>query len=812
MYTLDKSIHEYRPAIRLTAVFSRTTLRRVHWVTLGGLTICYTGYFASLHVLDGAYQYQLLGGGLVFTSLWLEQFLTFVYHNSHYYRGLNSIIGLEDEPVSGATYEVAEATLKRQEDMTRAFIESDLGRTVMLRSGLTIETINTYLESNRRKLPATAVQLPEERVFTLIELGKYLLTHDPSFATLLKENGVREELFVGAMNWVIGGHIAKKRTERWWSKDNLSRTQGIGQGWAYGVAYHLQKFTRDIRTSAVFSTLTNHTPFAEEKIADIESALAKDQAANVLIIGEPGVGKMDLVMAVQNRIKTGKALDAIAGKHIFVLDTNRLMAVYATKQDLEVALIEMCQESLNAGNTIIAIENFSTFLREAESIGVHVPELLDEYLALPQLQFVATDTPGNYHQYLETLGAFTRRFVEVLIDTPELGATTRLLQDIALAQEAKHGVLFTYAGLHAVSVAADRYIVDGVMPDKAVDLLLDVASAAREQQLPLITEDFVYQVTSDKTGVPAGPIQDEEREQLLHLEDKLHRQVIGQEAALSAIARTMRRARTGIQDAERPIGSFLFLGPTGVGKTETAKALAKIFFGGEDKLQRLDMSEYSGEAALEQLIGTNERAGSLANLLREHPYSVVLLDEFEKAHHTAHDLFLQVLDEGHFTDGRGQSINARNCIIIATSNAGSDLIQRTVAQRKDIDHLNSKIIDHIIKEGIYRPELINRFDNTIIFEPLTMPEQTQVAGLMLHGLHDRIEEKGYQLELANDLVTLLAEKGYDPEFGARPMQRVMQDILEEKIAQLIIAGKVQKGDTITLSASDFSEAELAVVD
>jgi len=296
----------------------------------------------------------------------------------------------------------------------------------------------------------------------------------------------------------------------------------------------------------------------------------------------------------------------------------------------------------------------------------------------------------------------------------------------------------------------------------------------------------------------------------LHLEDKLHQQVIGQEAALSAIARTMRRARAGIQSAEKPIGSFLFLGPTGVGKTETAKALANIFFGGEGNMQRIDMSEFSGDDALEKLIGDGETGGTLPTMLREHPYSVILLDEFEKARQPVHDIFLQVLDEGMFTDSRGTKVNARNTIIIATSNAGSKLILRTVQQRGELATLAQEIIDSIIKEGIYRPELINRFDSTIIFEPLNVAQQTEVASLMLGGLYERVKDKGYEVSVGADLLDVLVEKGYSPEFGARPMQRVLQDVVEEKIAQKIISGEVHKGDTIKLSRADFSEEELNV--
>jgi ATP-dependent Clp protease ATP-binding subunit ClpA len=238
--------------------------------------------------------------------------------------------------------------------------------------------------------------------------------------------------------------------------------------------------------------------------------------------------------------------------------------------------------------------------------------------------------------------------------------------------------------------------------------------------------------------------------------------------------------------------------------------LAAIFFGGEHNMQRIDMSEFSGDDALERLIGTEVESGALADMLREHPYCVLLLDEFEKATRLVHDLFLQILDEGNFTDARGARVNARNTIVIATSNAGSQLIIRTVQQRQSLAHLAQDIIDNIIKDGVFRPELINRFDSTIIFEPLTLEEQGQVASLMLGSLYKRIKERGYDLSVGKDLLQVLVEKGYSPEFGARPMQRVLQDIIEEKVAQKIISGSVARGDTIALTRADFTDKELAV--
>lgn len=804
MYTLADSIKDYRPAIMLAHYIPRERLTQLR---IGGfsLTVLLGSAAAALpFTLYAEYAPIALGLTCISGALWLDQLLAYSYHNSYYFYGLNSIIGSEDEPVGGATYDVAAALYRSETDVAYGFCTSPLGTEVLLRCGLTQDAVADYLQNPRQKITTESIPLPQTEIFTLIGLGKFLLQTDSVFAKLFTKHGIKAEDYLATLRWIIGTHHKQKRQARWWSKDRLAKNPGIGQELTYGTAYLLQQYARDIRTSAIFSTLSYNPPLAVSKIIEIEQTLTRAKTANALIIGEAGVGKMDLLMAIQKRMHSGEALSAIVGQHFVVLDTNRLFAVHADKQSLEVAFLQIFDQAAAAGNTIIVIENLSTVVREAQALGVFLPELLDEYLATPFLHIIATDTPGAYHTYLEPLGAFTRRFVEITIDKLDLSATSKVLESVALAQESRYQCLFTYPSLSAIATTADRYIIEGVMPDKAIELLIDVATRATEYGQTIITADFVYTVVSQKTGIPTGPIQDTERDTLLHLEDTLHRQVIGQQPALASIARTMRRARAGIQAADKPIGSFLFLGPTGVGKTETAKALANIFFGGVDKMQRLDMSEFSGPDALIRLIGDGEHSGVLADMLREHPYCVLLLDEFEKADRGVHGLFLQILDEGVFTDARGTEVNAHNTIIIATSNAGSALIIKTVAQRQALQHLTSDIISYIIGEGIYRPELLNRFDSTIIFEPLTREEQGLVATLLLTRLRDRIEDRGYQLEVLPDVIEFLTRHGYSAEFGARPMQRLIQDVLEEAIAQKIISGEAQVRNTITLAGKDLS--------
>ncbi len=798
MYSLKDAIRHHRPAVNLGNILARPWMHRLRIL------------FASIALLTGlasigltalgqsVYANYVIAITLMSTALWIEQLLIYSYHNYFYFFGLNSIIGLDKRPVKGSTYEVAEALSYSQDDIGKGFATSRLGELVLLRSGLRPEQISAYLTAPRTPITAEQIPVDGSNLITLITIGTYLLQNDTSLKQVLATSGVQPEQFLGALSWVVLSVHNHKRRERWWGKDMLSQTQGLGRSLTYGHTYYIQKYTKSIYSSAVFANLTRNYDFTLPFVLQLEEALARNQSANALIVGAEGVGKMDIVIALADRIKRGEAITSVMDQVFIALDTDALFSTHSDKSEFERTFIVLMNESARAGNITLVIENISTFIKEAEALGVYIPELLDQYLSMPELHVIALDTPQNFHNVLSKSPGFVRRFDEILIEEPGQQSTILLLESIAPHNE-QNGI-FTYPALEAIAIGADRYLVDGVMPDKAVMLLTDIAS--RTPEGGLYTAETIYSIIATKTGMPVGPVTQGERDLLLHLEETLHARVIGQNAALTAIARTMRRARAGIVNSERPLGSFLFLGPTGVGKTETAKALAYTFFGDEEKMIRLDMSEYSTEDRLGHLIGNSEEGGVLPALLQEHPYTVLLLDELEKATRVVHDVFLQILDEGMFTSGQGNRINARNTIIIATSNAGSRHIIDALQTGVDLNTLSREIIDKIIDEGIFRPELINRFDNTIIFEPLSENQQQSVAQLMLRSLSERIESQGYRLTITPALLVALVHKGYDPVFGARPMQRVIQDVIEEAVAQKIIGGTIQKGDLITLDIAD----------
>jgi len=816
MNTLQSEIRRYAPAIVLDSVLPRTERRMltrflgVVLFLLGGIVVGYIGYDSvragSLDVssLEGSARY-FAGAFLILFGPYAVLLQLSFFYNTLYFRGLRVILREELTDEEGITQEVAAVCLKSSDDLTRGFITSSYGKEIMLRTGIDTSGHDAYLRSSRTIIHPHTLPLKAHSFLTLQDVGEYLLENDASFKTFLFAQGITPELFKGANEWVSRGRMLHKQKRQWWSKDNLGKIGGMGRDLSYGVAYELKRYMRSINTTSVLSLVLNNTAYANEVITKVETILSRSKAANVILVGEPGVGKMDMLIELGRRMREGHSVVSLSAKRLVVLDTDAFIATHNSKETFELAFLKLMLQTEHAGNIIVVIENISSFMASVAALGVDVGELLGRFLSSPDVQLVATIDPGSYHQSLEGNQEFLQHFSPVIIEKPDLTSTIRVLEEATWKHEHRYNIFFTYPALVRIAESADQYIVDGVMPDKAVSLLSEVASEAMQERRMLVHVAFVDACVSKKTGIPTGPVLERERELLVHLEDVLHERVVGQHAAIQAISSTMRRARAGIESKERPIGSFLFIGSTGVGKTETAKALAHVFFGNEDKMMRFDMSEFSDTDGLARLIGVSGKVGVLASALREHPYGVLLLDEFEKSAPPVRDLFLQILDEGMFTDARGTRINARNTIIIATSNAGSDMIWELMQSGKRPTDSKDEIINTIVERQIFKPELINRFDAVVIFEALGEVEQRKIASFMLKDLEDRISDRGYTLVINDVLLTVLMKEGYDPKFGARPMRRAIQDIIEEKIALKIIEGGLRPGDTIEFTEADFTE-------
>lgn len=789
---LQQEVRFFRPALSLNRSFGRG-LRRV----LRKISIFLLILFIVLEIiLQAIAQISTLVEPVSFLAVFVDNaptirgllFITLAtsfiflmiesFFNSRYLKGVASSTRVaKGRSAQGITYEVADVLEFSYSDLTASFCTSIYGRTILARCNIFDDAISGFLSGNRTKITPKVLILPKHGFLSLSELADTIFKADKDFANFLFSNGVNDTMYKGSTEWVSRSLFENKFKEAWWLEDNLLHTEGIGKDWAYGGAYLLSRFAKDPSAGSVFSSLSTENNYASEKVKQLETILARDKEANALLIGDQGVGKRDIIVLLEQKILHKETIGVLENRRVLDFDTNAFLAAYGEKNLFEQALLKLLEQTKNAGNIILIIDDMPVFIKSAESLGSDVTALMDSYLSSRDMQVIATSDPVSYHEIIEARPQLMQRFESVQIESPDFSSTIRILERVAEEYERKNRVVFTYAAIQTIIEGADRYIVGGVMPDKAVDLLVEVVPVALSESQKNITKDVVEAYITKKTDIPVGKITKKEQNTLLHLEEILHKRVVGQEEAVEIISNAMRRARAGIQSPDRPMGSFLFLGPTGVGKTETTKALAEVFFGDEDNMLRLDMSEYSSDDALERLIGSREQnsVGALVTLLKEHPHGVLLLDEFEKTTPSVMDLFLQVLDEGSFTSSRGETISARNLVIIATSNAGSDIIWKYTKEGRKVHEAKDEIIDAIIKKGIYKPELINRFDGVVLFHTLKEEHLESIAQLMLESLKKRIKKQGFELVVNDVLVSILVQRGFDPKFGARPMRRVLQE-------------------------------------
>ena len=416
-----------------------------------------------------------------------------------------------------------------------------------------------------------------------------------------------------------------------------------------------------------------------------------------------------------------------------------------------------------------------------------------------------TDQAG-YKNHIEAKAGLLSFFEKLDIEPLSERETTLVLEQRVPFYEAKQKLFISYPSLREIIKLSDRYVSDYVFPKKAVWLLEDAVEFAKSKKERVLLPKHVETVLEQKTKMPLGKLGKEEKETLLNLEGLIHERIINQNEAVREVSEALRRARSGVATKTGPIGGFLFMGPTGVGKTETAKALAKIYFGSEDNMIRLDMSEYQNKKDIDRIIGTAEEQGVLASAVRKNPFSLILLDEIEKAHPDLLHLFLQVLDEGYFTDGVGRRVVFNNSIIIATSNAGYKIILQSLEQGTQHEEVKRKILDHVFDEGVFRPELVNRFDAVVVFNALTRENLIDIAGLMLKKVQHNMKQKHIELVITEDLKQKVVELSYDPKFGAREMKRVIQDRVEDALAESLLKSEIKKGDKIKITP-DFKVTE-----
>ena len=625
----------------------------------------------------------------------------------------------------------------------------------------------------------------------------------------------------------------------------------------------------------------------ELEIERVIQVLSRRTKNNPCLIGEPGVGKTAIAEGLAQRIIEGNVPETIKDKRVVTLDLAAVVAGTKYRGEFEERLRKLMEELRNVGNVIVFIDELHTIIGAGAAEGaIDASNILKPVLARGEMQAIGATTLVEYRKHIERDPALERRFQPITVGEPTNEESLEILKGLRDRYEAHHRVKITDEALSAAVSLADRYITDRFLPDKAIDLIDEAASrvrlkahtappdlkalgekldilrnekeaAIRGQEFELaaklrdkeqhlrdelqnlkkeweqrkvtdeaaVVADDIAQIVAAWTGIPVKRLAEEERERLLKMEVILHQRVIGQDEAVRAVSRAVRRARAGLKDPKRPIGSFIFLGPTGVGKTELARALAESLFGDEEAMVRLDMSEYMEKHTSARLVGAPpgyvgyDEGGQLTEKVRRKPYSVVLFDEIEKAHPEIFNVLLQVLEDGRLTDGKGRVVDFRNTVIIMTSNVGATHLKKQGAmgfrsgdRERKYEDMKNQIMDEL--KRTFRPEFLNRVDDVIVFHPLAEEHLAEIVELMLHELTGRLADFALLLEVTGEAKALLAREGYDPVYGARPLRRVIQKRLEDEISEKLLQGIFTSGDTVIVSVLgdqlSISKGEVAI--
>ena len=693
---------------------------------------------------------------------------------------------------------------------------------------------------------------------------------------VLTEMGVKLDHLRQQVMTLLGGDAQSPHTGVYQDPSvNFPPPQGSSKRKPKSKTPTLDSFSRDLTQDAAEGRL-DPVIGRNKEIERVVQILSRRTKNNPVLIGDPGVGKTAIVEGLAQRIVENQVPEILGNKRVVALDLSAMVAGTKYRGEFEDRLTKIVAEIKNAGDVVVFIDEMHTIVGAGAAEGaIDAANILKPSLARGEIQCVGATTLDEYRKHIEKDAALERRFQPIMVDEPTLEESIEILKGLRDRYEAHHAVKIGDDAIEAAVQLSFRYISDRYLPDKAIDLIDEASSRVRlanyvvpddikegenrlqelikekeeainaqeyekaaqlrdeEQKLKeqieserkewankrslemgTVGEEDIAAIVSSWTGIPVSKLAEEESERLVHLEEILHQRVVGQEEAVKAVARAVRRARAGLKNPQRPIGSFVFLGPTGVGKTELARALAEAMFGSDDAVIRLDMSEYMEKHAVARMIGSPpgyvgyDEGGQLTEKISRKPYSVILLDEIEKAHPDVFNILLQVLEDGRLTDGQGRTVDFRNAVVIMTSNVGAESVRNAKVvgftsaadSEADYEKMKERMLEQM--KHTFRPEFLNRIDETIVFQSLTEKELTEIVDLLMEELKTRVIENGYSLQVSDSAKELILKKGYDPAFGARPLKRAIQRLVEDTVSEEILKRTVTPGDTIMVDASD----------
>ena len=656
-------------------------------------------------------------------------------------------------------------------------------------------------------------------------------------------------------------------------KEAVGATPGAANNDATSGSAVLDQFGRNLTQMARDNKL-DPLVGREKEIERVMQVLSRRTKNNPVLIGEPGVGKTAIVEGLALKIVDGKVPDTLADKQLYTLDLGALVAGSRYRGDFEERLKKVLKEIRSRGDIILFIDEIHTLVGAGAAEGaIDAASILKPMLARGELQTVGATTLDEYRKHVEKDAALERRFQPVKVEEPSVAMTIDILKGLRDKYESHHSVTITDQALVAAANLADRYVADRFLPDKAIDLIDEAGSRLRIRRMnvpsthraldeeinrlrkdkeaaiekgafeqakklaeqererldtketqesefkaegvelfDVVDEEVIAEVLANWTGIPVYRLTEEETAKLLRMEDELHKRIVGQEEAITALSKAIRRTRAGLKDPKRPAGSFIFLGPTGVGKTELAKTLAEFLFDDEDALIQLDMSEYMEKHTVSRLVGSPpgyvgyEEGGQLTEAVRRKPFSVVLFDEVEKAHPDVFNTLLQILEDGRLTDSQGRSVDFKNTVLIMTSNLGTaDLRKANLGFSKTTEAATYEKMKVKVNEALkahFRPEFLNRIDDTIVFHELSKPEVIEIVDFMIARTAEQLSLQGIGLELSTSAKELLADKGYDPQLGARPLRRAIQQMIEDPLSERLLWKEFRVGETIVVDVQE----------